>query len=110
MTLEILIAGLELPRFGYFMGWAALGQVAMILVQVKRYFPRIKDQGGFQPLYWWKDNWMRILFSFLTALALSPIAVLVALKSPDGLTEFACIGAGAIIDKTVESFTNKKKP
>lgn len=103
-----LIAGIPITEFLYFMFWAWLGQVAMLLVQLKKYFPRIKSEGGFAPQYWLKDNFLRMAITFTAALILSPLAVLVAIKAPDGLTEFACVGAGAIIDKTVESFTNKK--
>lgn len=109
MTLEILIAGLAVPEFMYFMAWAFLGQLLMVLVQIKRGFKKIKNDGGFQLGFWLMDNKYRILFSFLSAIPFSVVAVLVVIKAPDGLTEFACVGAGAMIDKTVESFTNKKK-
>jgi len=110
MTLEILIAGLAVPKFAYFMAWAFLGQLMMIAKQIKKYIERIKDQGGFQIAYWWKNNWLRLVISFFIALPFSPIAVLVAIKAPDGLTELTCVGIGAIIDQYVEAFTNKKKP
>lgn len=104
-----MIAGIPIGEFMYFMLWAWLGQNYMLIVQIKKYFPRIKSEGGFAPEYWIRDNFWRIVITFTATLALSPLAVLVAIKAPDGLTEFACIGAGAIIDQTVESFTNKKK-
>ena len=109
MTLEILIAGIAVPKFAYFMAWAFLGQLLMVLVQIKRGFAKIKNDGGFQLGFWLLDNKYRIVFSFLSAIPFSMVAVLFAIHSPDGLTEFACVGAGAMIDKTVESFTNKKR-
>ena len=48
MTLEILIAGIAVPKFAYFMAWAFLGQLLMVLVQIKRGFAKIKNDGGFQ--------------------------------------------------------------
>lgn len=107
-----LIAGIAAGTFFYFMFWGWLGQVAMMLVQFKKYFQRIKSEAGVSPAYWLKDNVLRIIISFVIAALLSPIAVLVALKVPEGLSglmEWTCIGTGALIDKTVESFTNKKK-
>lgn len=104
-----LIAGIEWSLFIYYMLWAWLGQVAMFLIQIKKYFERIQNQGGFAPQFWWKDNKKRIIITFGIAIILSPIPVLFAIRTPDGLTEFACVGAGAIIDRIVESFTNKKK-
>jgi len=107
--METLIAGITITKFGYFMAWAFLGQIAMVVIQVKKYISQINSEGGFQIAFWWKDNRLRILISFLTALILSPIAVLTIVSMPGVVDEMAAMMAGAFIDKTVESFTNKKK-
>lgn len=104
-----MIAGLEITSFIYFMFWAWLGQIYIVLVQIKKNSEIIHNQGGFAPAYWWKTNRKRVLITLVMAMMLSPLAVLIAIEAPGIVTEVACFGTGAVIDKTVEAFTNKRK-
>jgi len=104
--IEAALNGISLNAFFGFLFWSVVGGVLGILTQQYKFAQRIKTNGGFSILVWFKENWIRTLTAFLVMVV--GIIFQKELTTIDP-TNFTALMAGFGIDTAVDRFVNRKK-
>lgn len=104
--LKLLFLNNEPHQLFVLMFYGYIGAILSYLIQVYKYFPRIKKESGFSPYFALKDNWLRGLLTIIIV----PVGILFSEELLQiKISPFTSMIAGFMSDKTIDALANRKK-
>jgi hypothetical protein len=100
-----ILNGQTSEQFVALLFWGLMGFFCSILIELLRHTKKIKTKGGFDFVFWFKDNSIRFILSVLTII----IGVLFTndLIGKD-IGNFSALLSGLVTDKIIEALTKFK--
>lgn len=104
--IKLLLLNNEPQQFGVLLFYGYIGALLSYLIQVYKYFPRIKKESGYSILYALRDNIWRLLLTFIIV----PVGILFSEELLQfKISAFTSLLAGFMSDKTIDALANRKK-